>query len=270
MRVAIVGMGAIGHVVARALDGRCELLPVDRTKAPLRGDEAPVDVVLVTTKTLGTPWAALQSARILRADGMAFTLQNGLGNLEALAEQLGPSRAALGVIYVGARLLPDGSLFATGPGRVELARVRHAEALARIMAAGGMTISLVDDPWRAVWSKVLVNAAMNPTSALFSCTNAELLAHAAAPSLADEIAREVARVATRSGVPISEEEGVRAWRDLARAIGTNRSSMLQDVEAGRPTEIDAINGAVARRAAEHGITAPLNEAMTVLIGSLSA
>ena len=80
MRLAILGMGAIGHVIARALDHRVELVGVDRTKAPLRPGEAPVDAAIVTTKTPGTGWAAENAAKILAADGVALTIQNGLGN----------------------------------------------------------------------------------------------------------------------------------------------------------------------------------------------
>ncbi|MGH2499505.1 MAG: ketopantoate reductase family protein, partial [Candidatus Limnocylindria bacterium] len=122
MRVAVLGMGAIGHVVTRALDGRCELVPVDRTRAPLRDGEAPVDAAVVATKTFGTAWAAAQAARVLAGDGVALTIQNGLGNQETLAATLGADRVALGVIYVGAQLREDGTLLATGPGRVELGR----------------------------------------------------------------------------------------------------------------------------------------------------
>src|SRR3989442_2182556 len=105
MRVAILGMGAIGHVVSRALDGRAELVTIDRTRAPLRGDERPVEAAVVTTKTPGTPWAADVAAKILASDGVALTIQNGLGNYETLVAAVGRERAAVGVIYVGAQLV---------------------------------------------------------------------------------------------------------------------------------------------------------------------
>src|SRR5438045_2516140 len=93
MRVAILGMGAIGHVVARALDGRAELVRVDRTRAPLRDREAPVDAAIVTTKTPGTAWAAEVAAKILAPESVALTIQNGLGNYETLVEHVGRGRA---------------------------------------------------------------------------------------------------------------------------------------------------------------------------------
>jgi 2-dehydropantoate 2-reductase len=142
------------------------------------------------------------------------------------------------------------------------------DELGRHLGAGGMDVTVVDDAWPAVWRKVVTNAAVNPLTALIRRTNAELLADAPASRVADGIAREVARVATASGVRIGEEEAVKQWRAMAALTGANRSSMLQDVEAGRPTEIDAISGAVAREGDSRGVAAPLNQAMTVLVASL--
>jgi 2-dehydropantoate 2-reductase len=273
MRVAVLGMGAIGHVIARALEGRAELVKVDRTHTPLRDGEAPVDAAIVTTKTPGTVWAAEIAAKILAPDGVALTIQNGLGNFETLVEHVGHPRAAVGVIYVGAQLV-NGELRATGPGKVELGRPAASKSrarldeLGRLLREGGMDVTVVDDAWPAVWRKVVTNAAVNPLTALIGRTNAELLADAPASLVADSLAREVARVATASGVRISEDEAVKQWRAMAGLTGANRSSMLQDVEAGRPTEIDAISGAVAREGERRGVAAPLNQAMTLLVAAL--
>jgi len=273
MRVAILGMGAIGHVIARALDGRADLVKVDRTHAPIREGEPPVDAAIVTTKTPGTGWAAEIAAKLLAPDGVALTIQNGLGNYEELVERVGHERTAVGVIYVGAQMV-NGDLRATGPGKVELGRPPGAaprerlDELARLLGAGGMDVTVVDDAWPAVWRKIVTNAAVNPLSALIRRTNAELLTDSTASRVADCLAREVARVATASGVQISEDEAVKQWRAMAALTGANRSSMLQDVEAGRPTEVDAICGAVAREGERRGVAAPLNHAMTVLVSSL--
>jgi 2-dehydropantoate 2-reductase len=273
MRIAILGMGAIGHVVARALERRADVVKVDRTHSPLRADEQPVDAVVVTTKTPGTAWAADVAAKILARDGVALTIQNGLGNYETLVAAVGVDRTAVGVIYVGAQLV-DGALRATGPGKVELGRPvgksprANLDALAKLLSAGGMDVTVVDDPWPSVWRKVVTNAAVNPLSALIRKTNAELLADAPACRIADGLAREVARVASASGVAIAEDDAIRQWRAMAALTGANRSSMLQDVEAGRATEVDAISGAVFREGEKRGVAAPLNQAMTLLVSAV--
>jgi 2-dehydropantoate 2-reductase len=266
-------MGAIGNVVAAALDGRVDLLRVDRTRAPLRDGEAPVDAAVVCVKTYGTGWAAEAAQRVLAPDGVIVTVQNGLGNVETLAAQVGNDRAALGVIYVGAELI-DGRLSATGPGRVELGRPEgpkpreRLERLADAMRTGGMTVTVVDDPWPSVWRKLVVNAAMNPTTAMFGLRNPELLDHPAGRPIADDLARETARVATASGVAIDPDEAPGMWHSVATFV--NRSSMLQDVAAGRPTEIDAINGAIVREGARHAVATPVNEAVTILVRAIEA
>jgi 2-dehydropantoate 2-reductase len=270
-------MGAIGHVIAKALAGRAEIVTIDRTRAPLRAGEAAVDAAVVCVKTPGTAWAAEMAQHIVARDGVLLTIQNGLGNYEILVAAIGEARVAVGVIYVGARLENE-KLWATGPGKIELGLVARAEprralkALAARLVDGGMTVSVVQNPWTSVWRKVAVNAAMNPVTALLGYTNEELLADVAASRVADVLAAEVARVATATGMlsqrGLSEDEARRAWRDIAVLTGANRSSMLQDVQAGRPTEVDAICGAVHREGERRGIAAPLNQAMTLLVSAL--
>ena len=227
----------------------------------------------MSVKAQGTTWAAQVAQQIVSKDGVAITLQNGLGNYEILRDAVGAERAAVGVIYVGARLDENGALHATGAGRAELGRPlgtarKNLERLAALLTAGGMTVNVLDDPWPSVWRKVATNAAVNPTTALLGCLNSELLGDVAAGAIADVLAREVARVATAAGVRIGEDDAVTWWREMAQLTGANRSSMLQDVEAKRATEVDAICGAVYREGQRRGVDAPLNQAMTLLVSAL--
>ena len=247
---------------------------VDRTRAPLSEGEAAVDAAIVAVKTHGTAWAAEIAQRVIARDGVAITIQNGLGNYEILRDAVGEPRAAVGVIYVGARLDAEGTLHATGPGRAVLGRPigmaprDQIERVAALLRDGGMTVDVVDDPWPSVWRKVVTNAAVNPTTALLGTLNSELVKDVAASRIADGLAREVARVATAAGVTVSEDDAVKWWREMAELTGANRSSMLQDVEAKRATEVDAICGAVYREGQRRGVEAPLNQAMTLLVSAL--
>ncbi|MDQ2951328.1 MAG: 2-dehydropantoate 2-reductase [Chloroflexota bacterium] len=225
-------------------------------------------------KTHGTAWAAEIAQRVLAREGVAITIQNGLGNYEVLRDAIGEPRAAIGVIYVGARLDADGAMHATGPGRAILGRPLgktprgQLELLAALLREGSMTVDVVDDPWPSVWRKVVTNAAVNPITALLGTLNSELVNDVAASRIADGLAREVARVATAAGVAVTENDAVKWWREMAELTGANRSSMLQDVEAKRATEVDAICGAVYREGQRRGVDAPLNQAMTLLVSSL--
>ncbi len=249
-------------------------MPIDRTRAPLRADEAPVDAAIVAVKTHGTVWAAEIAQHVLARAGVAITIQNGLGNFELLRDAVGERRAAVGVIYVGARLDAEGTLHATGPGRAVLGRPigtaprAELERLAALLREGSMTVEVVDDPWPSVWRKVVTNAAVNPITALLGTLNSELVKDVAASRIADGLAREVARVASAAGVNISEDDAVKWWREMAELTGPNRSSMLQDVEAKRATEVDAICGAVYREGQRLRVAAPLNQAMTLLVSAL--
>ena len=269
MKVAVLGIGAIGTLVCRTLDGRVPLLRVDRTKAPLEnGTIEPVDVAIVTTKSQGTAWAAEVARRLLAKNGTVLTIQNGLGHRERLAAVLGDDRVSVGVIYVGAAL--EGSeLRTTGPGRVELGRAAHVDELAAALRAGGMTATVVDDPWPSVWRKLVGNAAVNPVSALVGVTNGALLQHLAS-RIVDAAARETARVASAEGVAIRGDEAIALWRTMAELTAANRSSMLQDVRNGRPTEVDWINGEVVRRGRRHGVPTPVNEALLKMVEVLEA
>lgn len=225
-------------------------------------------------KTSGTAWAVEVAQRIVAREGVAITIQNGLGNYEALSAAIGPQRAAVGVIYVGARMDEHGQLQATGAGKAELGYPQGAgprrslEKLVAILRTGAMEVVCLEHPWEAVWRKVVTNAAVNPTTALLGCVNSALLGDAAAGRIADGLAREVARVATAAGTTISDDDAVKWWRDMAQLTGANRSSMLQDVEAKRVTEVDAICGAVYREGRRRGVEAPLNQAMTLLVSAL--
>ena len=276
MRVAIVGHGAIGRVMERALADRAELVFIDRTRSPLREGEAPVDAAVVCVKTPGTAWAGEVSSRLLATDGVALTIQNGLGNYEQLVDAVGAARVAVGVIYVGAGFRADGSHYATGAGRIELAPPRGAApakslaTLVELFRAGGVQVDVRDDPWPAVWRKLSANAVMNAPSAIFDATYSEIAGDAARALLCDALARESAAIVTAAGYPTSANDAVAAWRAIATAMPEHRSSMHADVERGRETEVDAINGALVREAERRGVPAPLNLAMTALVPPMSA
>ncbi len=269
MRIGVIGAGALGSLFADGLARVAEVEVVDRTTAPLRRETRPIDAALVCVKSPGTAWAADVALRILAPSGVAVTLQNGLGHLDLLACVLGAARAAQGATSEGARI-EDGRIVRAGRGLTVLAphpEGRAARAilveLARLLSEAGFRAQVVDDARVVVWQKLVVNAAINPLTALLRVTNGELARHRAAAT-ADALAKEVAAVARASGVDISDADATLMWREVARMTAANRSSMLQDVERERPTEIDAICGAVAREGKRLGVATPLCAAMATL------
>ncbi len=240
---------------------------------PLRATDNPADCrgskyALVLVKSWQTERAALQLAECLAEDGLALTLQNGLGNRETLARRLGRRRVALGVTTLGATLLGPGLVRPAGDGPVTLETHPGAAALTAALQAAGLTVEVVPDAEALVWGKLVVNSAINPLTALLRLTNGELLERPLARRLMGELANETAAVARRRGVRLPFRSPGRAAEEVARRTAGNRSSMLQDVLRGAPTEIDAINGAVVRLGRRSGAATPVNRLVWALVKSL--
>lgn len=221
----------------------------------------PADLVLVLVKSHRTRAVAAHAAALVSPGGLLVTLQNGLGNREALADALGSERVAAGVVTLGATLLAPGRVRAH-PGQVLLdAAPATRDAVARFAARlrqSGFPADLVPDFEPVVWRKLAVNCAINPLTALRSVTNGELLLRAEDRDLLERAAREVAEVAEARGVRLEADAALLAL-DVARQTSGNRSSMLQDVARGVPTEIEALNGAVVREARRFGVSTPVND-----------
>lgn len=299
MRIAIIGAGALGgvigfylagvtevvlvdpwteHVAAIAAHGlRCECAGVEAAR-PVRAvsDPAlagPVEAALVLVKSRQTPWAATVARTVLAGAGVAYTLQNGLGNHEILVEALGEERVGQGVTALGGTLLGPGRVRHAGMGPTVLAAApdrQRAEALATLLARAGLPASVSNDVEALVWGKLVVNAGINALSALLRVPNGTLAETPAACELLTVAVREAAAVAVARGVTLPYPDPVAHVLAVARATAANRSSTLQDVLRGAPTEIAAINGAVAREGARLGVPTPTNALLASLIAALEA
>ncbi len=223
------------------------------------------ELALVLVKTWQTERAAAQLATCLAEDGLAVSLQNGLGNLESLQSALGVERASVGVTTAGATLLGPGHVRAGGPGRVHLGDDFRLAGLKAALVAAGLDVEVSRDLGALVWGKLAVNAGINPLTALLGVPNGALLERPAAQELLAEAVREVARLADAKGIRLQTADPVQATLDVARRTADNRSSMLQDLERGAPTEIDAISGAVSREGERLGVPAPTNWALWKLV-----
>ncbi|MCD4684867.1 MAG: 2-dehydropantoate 2-reductase [Anaerolineae bacterium] len=235
-------------------------------------DVGPVDVALILTKTPKTETAADQVARILAANGIAITLQNGLGNQAILARTLGAERVTLGVTTLGAALDGPGVLRAGGDGATYFAtRPEIAPAvsdIAGVFEDAGLHTVLVDEVASLVWGKLAVNAAINPLTALLRVPNGALLASPRALHVLHLAANEVAAVAAAQEIVLPFDNAAQQAAHIAHLTARNRSSMLQDVTRGVRTEIDAINGAVVRTGEALAVSTPVNRLLYELVKAL--
>ena len=229
--------------------------------ARLADEHEPCALVLVLVKSHQTQAVAGHVARAVSPEGLVATLQNGLGNRELLEREVGSERVAVGVVTAGARVLAPGRV-SGHPGGVTLgsgpAPSARIHTLAVLLRRAGFETALSHDVERLVWRKLAVNCAINPLSVVRGAPNGALLDRAEDRELLAGAAREVAQVARARGVELDIDPAALVF-GVARRTSGNRSSMLQDVERGAPTEIDAMNGAVVREGARLGVPTPINE-----------
>ncbi len=232
------------------------------------------DVVLVLVKSHQTVRAAHQAVQILKPDGVAITLQNGLGNLEILAQAVGQARAVMGVTAQGATVLGPGQLRHAGDGPTHLARVAGQEpilaSVCGLFKRVGLETTLVDDAASLVWGKLAINAGINPLTALLRIPNGALVEDDMLARIMAGAAQEVAQIAAARGIGLPYDDAAVRTAEVSRATAANRSSMLQDVDRGAPTEIDAISGAVVRAGEAARVPTPINHFLWQLMKAQEA
>ncbi|WP_458189540.1 ketopantoate reductase family protein [Haladaptatus sp. NG-WS-4] len=230
------------------------------------GTDLHADCAVVTVKSFHTAEAARQLAT--GEFDAVLSLQNGMGNEETLAEHLACPVLA-GTATYGAVLSEPGFVECTGIGEIVLGpreggRSDVARRVGDAFTDAGIETAVADDMPYRLWEKLAVNAGINPTTALARVENGALLA-GDAHEIAADAARETARVARAEGVELTDQDAVAAVDVVAEATAANTSSMRQDFDAGRRTEIDAINGYVVARGRALGVETPVNRTLAALV-----
>jgi 2-dehydropantoate 2-reductase len=298
VKIAIVGTGAMGSVYAALLgDAGNEVWAVDRWQEHVdainahglrlegaSGDrtvrmhatttpaEAGVcDLVIVATKALDIEAAGQAIRPLIGPETTVLSIQNGLGAPDRLATIVGEERVAIGVVGgFGASMVGPGHAHHNGMELVRLGE-RHGPVTDRIRAIGqvwqdaGFRVSTYDDVDQLVWEKLLCNATFSGTCAVLEWTIGEVLADEEAWSVASGCTREVFAVAQAKGINLSFDDPVAYARAFGETIPGARPSMLLDVLAGRPCEVDVINGAIGPAARTVGLEAPINDAVAALV-----
>jgi len=254
------GLKALQENGARIVDatGNERAYKVHATDDPREVSGAKHALVLV--KSWQTERAARQLKESLADDGLAITLQNGIGNKETLIRDLGTDRVSLGITTTGATLLGPGLVKMGGEGVISLEQNQALGPFEAALRSSNFNLQVVDDAKSLVWGKLVINAAINPLTALLRIPNGELLSRPLARKVMSALARETAEVAKAERVHLPFNNPVDAAEDVARKTAGNISSMFQDVRRGATTEIDAICGAVTMRGRKHGIKTPYNRA----------
>ncbi|WP_277590940.1 ketopantoate reductase family protein [Pseudomonas chlororaphis] len=233
------------------------------------------DLLLVFTKAQHTDSALRSIAGHIGEHTLVLTLQNGLGNAEALCRHVAPQQVMIGMTTWPADMAGPAHVRSHGQGVVRLLSLDGVERqgstqVAAVLEAAGLHCAVDPQVWTSIWEKVAFNAALNSLCAVTGCTVGQLEAVPQGPALARAIVLEVLSVAQSVGVATDAR---RCLDSVAYAIAHHRAhkpSMLQDVLAGRPTEIGAINGEVLARARQAGIAVPHTETLLGLLRLIEA
>lgn len=260
-------------ITLTGLDGAVHRLSIPVLTEPRQyGRRA--DLVLVCTKARATGEAARTAQEVLAEDGLVLTLQNGLGNLERIAAVVGAQRAAAGTTAQAATLLAPGQVRHAGSGPTVLGAGPGQSAtiasVARLFNQAGIETRVTGDVDALLWSKLIVNVGINALTALLRITNGILGQVPECEVLMSAAVAEAEAVARALGIDLPSASQAERVREICLLTGANRSSMLQDILKGRPTEIDVINGAVVAKGVETGIPTPINLLLTQLIEALEA
>jgi 2-dehydropantoate 2-reductase len=296
MRVCVVGCGAIGSLFAAHLADVAEVWAYDLQRAHVdainngglrisgvsdlvanvraTADPAeipPCEYGIVATKSMHTESAIAATAPVFE-DAAVCSVQNGVGNEELIARHV--SRVIRGTTFPAGHLVAPGHVEQDtggktwiGPFEPKPAAMEEVERLAGALSEGGMETIAMPDCRGAQWTKLIFNAASNPVGALTG------LPHGWACERAD--IRELVRGLVAEGRAVADALGVELDSDpdelidhATRVAHDHKASMLQDVEARRPTEVDFLNGGISRFGREQGIETPLNDALWALVRGL--
>ena len=298
MRVCVVGVGAVGslfaahlaqvdgvevwgydvvapHVEAINRDGLRLVGEADvlgRVRATSDPAEVPpCDFGIVAVKSMYTESAISQVAGAF-PEGAVASVQNGVGNEETIAEHV--ERVIRGTTFPAGRVIEPGVVHMDtrgdtwlGPFEPRPAAFEEVQRLASALTEGGMNTRALEDARGAQWTKLIFNAATNPIGALTRLTHGRVCELPETRRLVSGLVAEGVAVAEALGITLDSDPD-ELVDHAAKVAYEHRASMLQDVLAERATEVDALNGGVARFGAEHGVPTPLTEAIAALIKGL--
>lgn len=250
--------------------------PVFRLRATTdAGSVGPVDLIVNFVKCYHTEAAIRSAAPMIGADTVILSLQNGWGNADRIAAVAGRDRVLVGLTYHSATLLAPGRVKHPGAGLTHLGELGGAATprltrVAEAFAGAGIEVATTSGILDEIWKKLALNACTLPTSGLLGFFAHELVAFDGTKRVMAALLREVVEVAQASGIALDYDERWAAITALLEKAVGGKASMLQDVEAGRQTEIEVINGAIVAAGAKAGIATPVNQTMVWMIEAAQA
>ncbi len=295
MKIAVIGAGAMGGVVGGLLaKGGNDVTLVDVWREAIDkinaqglriNDETvriratdqvsdPVELAIVFVKCYHTEAAIRGALAMIGPNTVVLSLQNGWGNGPRIAKIVGEEKLILGVCYHSATMAGPGHVLHVGKGMTFMGELngkptKRLGDVAAVFNRAGIEVTMTENVLKEIWSKLALNVCTLPTSALLRFYAPQLVQHDAMLELMRALLNEVVAVAHGQGIPFDFNERWEAITGLLKRCGPNaKSSMFQDVEKLRQTEIDVINGAIVESGQRLGIPTPYNSAMVWMVKSL--
>jgi 2-dehydropantoate 2-reductase len=297
MRIAMLGSGAMGGVFGsllvkagfevifldiwkehiekiqkeglRVRDSSGEqLIPVKAYSSP--DGVGPVDLVFLMVKAYDTETALPQWKGLFSERTLVLTMQNGLGNVERIARHIPMERIIPGVTSRGAYVIGPGAVNNSGHAETTLgvahpSQRKDSERLSQMFTQAGVEVKYDEDLNSLIWGKLIMNLAINPVGALTGMRNIEAVSYPPTLRLQELAMREGMAVGSAKGIQFRYSDPLKKLKEIVSGAPQNRCSMLQDIDRGKRTEIDYINGAVVELGKELNIPTPMNEALTLLV-----
>jgi len=288
-KIAVMGAGAVGcyyggmlarsgcdvtlvgratHVEAMRRDGlRVQHRDFDACCPVKAAEEAGAvrgaQLVLVSVKSQDTERAGNEMKSFLDPDAAILSLQNGVDNAERLAAVLGREVIG-GCVYAAVEMAGPGHVKWNGRGELVIGSSKKSESIAAALRKAGIPVEISDNVAGALWAKLIMNCAYNALSALAQQPYGKLVQGKGVPEMMDRIVDECLAVARAEGVAIPGDMHAAARR-IAETMPNQFSSTAQDLAKGKPTEIEHLNGVVARKGEALGIATPLNAGLFALV-----
>lgn len=225
----------------------------------------PADIIMLCLKSPQVGAGLRQASQLIKPDTLLVTLQNGIGHLKLLKEKTNLPKVVLGITAQGANMVAPGHVRHAGTGLTRIGFLESANSsgslllarLGNLLNCGGIETVIVDNILDHVWSKLLINVGINALTAIYRCPNGRLLESGTTQKKLIAAVKEAETVARTLGIQLSGDP-LALTIDVCKSTAQNLSSMLQDVNNKRPTEIDAINGEIVAAGKKLGIPTPVN------------
>ena len=302
MRIAIIGAGAMGSLFGAMLSAVADVWLIDPYEAHVRAirengltiekgdgssetyflsattDSAEIgsdaDLAIIFTKSYLTEEAAQTAKPLLGKNGVALTLQNGVGNLDVIAEAVGEDRAIAGVTSHGGTLLGPGRVRHAGEGPTYIAGASSDVAclseIAETFRATGIETEVSDNLDSLIWGKLLINVGINALAAILRVTNGVLGITPRCEKIMAEAVAEAVAVAAALKIELPYADPQKQVKMVCEKTAANRASMLQDILRGARTEVGVINRAIVKKGETLGIPTPCNLFLSRMIEALEA